>query len=100
MAKKTTTKNIKTVLTDQSFAFLKRYLDNPSPTGFESKGQRLWLDYMQPYFDDHFVDPYGSAAGIINPGAPFKVVLEAHADEISWFVKYISPDGLIYVCKN
>lgn len=97
MAKK---KHKQTVLNESSNDFLKRYLDNPSPTGFESKGQQLWLDYIRPYIDDHFVDPYGSVAGIVNPGADFKVVIEAHADEISWFVKYISPEGLIYVCKN
>jgi putative aminopeptidase FrvX len=28
------------------------------------------------------------------------VVIEAHADEISWFVNYISPEGLIYLKRN
>ncbi len=37
---------------------------------------------------------------MINPEAAFKVVIEAHADEISWFVNYISPEGLIYVIRN
>lgn len=46
------------------------------------------------------VDPYGTAVGIINPDAPYKVVIEAHADEISWFVKYITSDGFIHVCRN
>jgi putative aminopeptidase FrvX len=40
------------------------------------------------------VDPYGTAVGVINPKATFKVVIEAHADEISWFVNYINPEGL------
>ncbi len=89
-----------TVLTAESQKFLKEYLNNPSPTGFESKGQQLWLKYITPYIDDKLIDPYGSVAGIINPGAPFKVVIEAHADEISWFVNYITPEGLIYVTRN
>lgn len=88
------------VLTTRSREFLKDYLNNPSPTGFESKGQRLWLDYIAPYADDHLVDPYGTVAAVINPGKPFKVVIEAHADEISWFIKYISPEGLLYVTRN
>lgn len=88
------------ILTNESRKFLKQYLNNPSPTGFESEGQKLWLDYVRPYIDDQLVDPYGSVAGIINPDAPFKVVIEAHADEISWFVKYITPEGLIYVTRN
>ena len=50
--------------------------------------------------DTNFTDPYGTAVGVINPTAPFKVVIEAHADEISWFVNYISPEGLIYLKRN
>ena len=90
----------KTILTQRSHDFLKAYLNNASPTGFESAGQRLWLDYIKPYIDDHFVDNYGTAVGVINPSAPYKVVIEAHADEISWFVNYISPEGLLYLKRN
>jgi putative aminopeptidase FrvX len=93
-------KKTKSILTDQSYNFLKNYINNPSPTGFESAGQKLWLDYLKPYVDSHFTDPYGSAVGVINPTSTFKVVIEAHADEISWFVNYISPDGLIYLKRN
>lgn len=90
----------KSLLTDQSHAFLQNYLNTPSPVGFESSGQRVWLDYITPYVDTTFVDPYGTAVGVINPTAPFKVVLEAHADEISWFVNYINNEGLIYLKRN
>ncbi|WP_069659182.1 M42 family metallopeptidase [Arcticibacter eurypsychrophilus] len=88
------------VVTEQSLQFLENYINNPSPTGFEWEGQRLWLDYIKPYTDTHFVDNYGTAVAIINPEAEFKVVIEAHADEISWFVNYISKEGLIYVIRN
>ncbi|MBC7425062.1 MAG: M42 family metallopeptidase [Bacteroidia bacterium] len=84
----------------KSRAFLEEYLNNSSPTGFESSGQKIWLDYIRPYIDDYISDSYGSVAGIINPGAKYKVVIEAHADEISWFVKYITDDGYIYVTRN
>ncbi|QQR97698.1 MAG: M42 family metallopeptidase [Sphingobacteriales bacterium] len=80
--------------------FLFKYLNNASPTGFEVEGQKIWLDYIKPYIDKHDVDFYGTTYGIINPDAPFKVVIEAHADEISWFVSYISEDGLISVIRN
>jgi tetrahedral aminopeptidase len=81
-------------------AFLESYLNNASPTGFETAGQKIWLEYIKPYIDEYFVDTYGSVAGIINPGATYKVVIEAHADEISWFVNYITDDGYIYVRRN
>ncbi len=101
MAKKSPPrKPAKSLLTPRSMAFMEQYLNNASPTGFETKGQKLWLDYVKPFVDDHFVDPYGTSVGVINPTAKYKVVIEAHADEISWFVHYITKDGFIYVRRN
>src|SRR5690554_492837 len=88
------------VVTERSLAFFEQYINNPSPTGFEWSGQRMWLDYLKPFVDDTFTDHYGTAVGVINPGKDFKVVIEAHADEISWFVNYITKDGYIYVIRN
>ena len=93
-------KKEKSLLTEASHQFLRCYLNNPSPVGFEYGGQRIWLDYLKPYIDEQMVDPYGTAVGIINPGKAFKVVIEAHADEISWFVNYITDAGLIYLKRN
>jgi putative aminopeptidase FrvX len=93
-------KKSKSIITEQSWEFLRNYINNPSPTGFESSGQKLWLNYLRPFVDEEFTDPYGTAVGVINPSAPFKVVIEAHADEISWFVNYISSEGLIYLKRN
>jgi tetrahedral aminopeptidase len=84
----------------KSKEFLFKYLNNASPTGFESPGQQIWLDYIRPYLDSHMVDVYGSVVGVVNPKASYKVVIEAHADEISWFVNYITDDGYIYVRRN
>ena len=80
--------------------FLHTYLNNASPTGFEASGQQIWLDYVKPFVDTYFTDNYGTAVGVINPDHPYKVVIEAHADEISWFVNYITPEGYIYVRRN
>jgi putative aminopeptidase FrvX len=92
--------DLRQITTDTSRSFLRNYINNASPVGFEAGGQKLWLDYLQPYVQETFVDPYGTAVGIINPGQPFKVVIEAHADEISWFVNYINDQGLIYLKRN
>jgi putative aminopeptidase FrvX len=99
MAKKAAKKE-KSIFTQNSLTFLKDYLNNPSPTGFESAGQKMWLNYIKPYIDEHYVDTYGTVVGIVNPEAPYKVVIEAHADEISWFVHYITKDGFIYLRRN
>ena len=42
-------------ITKKSEEFLKDYLNNSSPTGFESEGQKMWLGYIKPYIDDYFV---------------------------------------------
>jgi len=88
------------VLTDESLSFFRNYINTPSPVGFEYTGQRLWIDYIRPYVDDIFTDPYGTAVGVINPQHEFKVVIEAHVDEISWFVNYVTNEGLIYLKRN
>ncbi|MBC6611680.1 M42 family metallopeptidase [Hymenobacter sp. BT507] len=84
----------------ESFEFLQKYLNNASPTGFEKEGQKLWLDYVRPYVDDYLIDTYGTVVGIINPEAKYKVVIEAHADEISYFVNFITESGFLYLRKN
>lgn len=90
----------KPIITNESFSFFKNYINTPSPVGFEYTGQRLWIDYIRPFVDDIFTDPYGTAVGVINPQNPFKVVIEAHVDEISWFVNFVNSDGLIYLKRN
>ena len=93
-------KSVKSVVTDKSLDFLRTYINNPSPVGFESGGQKMWLNYIRPYVNEYFTDPYGTAVGVINPGQDYKVVIEAHADEISWFVNYVTNEGLIYLKRN
>ncbi|MFY0483696.1 M42 family metallopeptidase [Flavobacterium sp. PLA-1-15] len=90
----------KSILNESSLAFLEEYLNNASPTGFEAEGQKLWMNYLKPYVDTFITDTYGTAVGVINPDAPYKVVIEGHADEISWYVNYITDNGLIYVIRN
>jgi putative aminopeptidase FrvX len=93
-------KAVSFAISDASFRFLKEYMNTPSPVGAEAAGQKVWLNYITNYVDTTFTDPYGTAVGVINPDHPFKVVIEAHADEISWFVNYITPEGLIYLKRN
>ena len=84
----------------KSTDFLYAYLNNAAPTGFEAPGQKIWMNYIKPYVDEMDSDNYGTAYAIINPSAKYKVVIEAHADEISWFVNHINKDGMIRVIRN
>ena len=90
----------KSILTKKSIEFLEKYLNNASPTGYEWEGQKIWMDYTKPFVDEFITDTYGTAVGVINPNANFKVVIEGHSDEISWYVNYITDNGLIYVIRN
>ncbi|MFN8274794.1 MAG: M42 family metallopeptidase [Flavobacteriaceae bacterium] len=90
----------KSILKKSSIEFLEKYLNNASPTGYEAEGQKIWMQYLKPYVDTFITDTYGSAVAVINPEAQYKVVIEGHADEISWYVNYITDNGLIYVIRN
>lgn len=88
------------ILNKKSLTFLEKYLNNAAPTGYEWDGQKIWMDYLKPYADEFITDTYGTAVAVINPKAKYKVVIEGHADEISWYVNYISDVGLLYVIRN
>lgn len=90
----------KSILNKKSLDFLENYLNNAAPTGYEWDGQKLWMDYLAPYVDEFITDTYGTAVAVINPRAKYKVVIEGHADEISWYVNHIADNGLIYVIRN
>lgn len=39
------------IIDKKAEAFLEKYLNNAAPTGYESQGQKLWMDYLKPYVD-------------------------------------------------
>ena len=90
---------MKDIPNENSIQFLEEYLNNPLPQAMR-EGQKIWMNYWKPYVDEFITDTYGTAVGVINPDAPYKVVIEGHADEIAWYVNYITDNGLIYVIRN
>jgi len=81
--------------------FLEEYLNEYSAVGFEHlNGQRVWVDYMSKFVDKIYDDNYGTVIAVINPEAEFKVVLDAHADEICWYISHIDKNGHLYVLRN
>ncbi|WP_185862345.1 zinc-binding metallopeptidase family protein [Blattabacterium cuenoti] len=87
-------------ITSDSLKFLEKYLNGYSPTGDESEGQKIWMNYISSYVKKIQTDLYGTAVAIINPNSSYKLIIEAHVDEISWYVNYITEDGIIYVSRN
>ena len=80
----------------ESHAFLKNLLETPSPSGFETRGQQLWVDYVKPFADRVEVDAYGNAFATINPEGSSKVLFAGHMDELGLMISYISEEGYIY----
>jgi putative aminopeptidase FrvX len=83
----------------QSLDFLRTLVNTPSPTGYEVRGQRVWLDYVKSFADETFSDTYGNCVAVLNKGKTPRLMLAAHADEIAMAVNYINDDGFIYVRK-
>ncbi len=81
---------------DEAFTFLKNLLETPSPSGFETRGQKLWVDYVTPFADRVEVDAYGNAFATINPEGSPKILLAGHVDEIGMMISYISDEGYLY----
>jgi putative aminopeptidase FrvX len=87
-------------ISNEDIQWLTQYISNASPSGNEVNGQKIWMEFLRPWADDFITDDYGNVAAVINPGAAFKVVIEAHADEIAWYVHTITKDGFLHVEKN
>ncbi|GAA0288419.1 M20/M25/M40 family metallo-hydrolase [Halobacterium noricense] len=77
-------------------AFLRRLLDAPSPSGFETAGQRAWVDYVEEFADDVRTDAYGNAVAVYD-GGDTEVAFAGHADELGFVVTAITDDGFLRV---
>ena len=85
----------------EDHAFLFELLNTPSPTGFELAGQRKWANYVRAHADRVENDAYGTAWATLEAraakGAPKRIMLEAHADEIGFIVKQITKEGFLRI---
>ena len=80
----------------ESLEFLRKLLTTPSPSGYESAGQRIWCEYARKYADEVRTDAYGNAVAILNPKGDPKIMLDGHVDEIGLMVKHIDSNGFLY----
>ena len=80
-----------------SIEFLKNLLTTPSVTGFEESVQQIVRDYVAPFADSVQTDIHGNVIAAINPGAPTRIMLAGHCDQIGLIVNYIDKEGYIYV---
>ncbi len=76
--------------------FFIRLLETPSPSGYERPIQDLVREYVGSFADDVKTDLHGNVIACVNPGAPLRVMLAGHCDQIGLIVTQIDGDGFIY----
>ena len=85
------------MLSAGAIAFLKRLLDAPGPSGFETLAGRSWRSEAEKFAERVTVDVAGNCMAEINPGGSPTILIDGHIDEIGVIVQYIDDDGFIYI---
>ena len=78
-----------------SLDFLKALMATHVPSGHETAGQRLFRDRTKAYCDRVTVDVHGNVTAVLNEGAPCRIMLAGHGDEIGIMVTDIGKDGML-----
>lgn len=76
--------------------FFQALLATPSPSGFEQPIQRVVREYAGRFADEITTDVHGNVIACKNPGAPCRVMLAGHCDQIGMLVVSIDDDGFLY----
>ena len=76
-------------------AFLRRLLEEPSPSGYETRARRVWMERVEKFADEVRVDVMGNAIAAINPNGSPRLVIAGHIDEIGIMVKHIDDKGFL-----
>ena len=87
-------------MTLNNMYLLEHLLKVPSVSGFEDKAVKCYEDFMHEHGIDAFRDALDNCYAIINPKAEFRLMLEAHIDEIGFQVTYIDDSGFVYIRQN
>jgi tetrahedral aminopeptidase len=74
-----------------------KILETPSPSGYETPLQDIVRDYVGRFADEVSTDVHGNVIAVKNPGAPIRVMLAGHCDQIGLIVQHIDENGFIYI---
>lgn len=86
-------------MNDDSLEFLTELLEMPSPTGLEFEAQKLWAHELEQYADEVGCDAYGNtwAKFFAKDAKAPTLMIAAHADEIGFMIRYVTPEGFLRV---
>lgn len=85
------------MLKPAAVAFLKKLLDTPGPSGYESAAAKVWRDEAKTFADDVQGDVHGNSMAVVNAKGGPTIMLAGHIDEIGVIVTYIDDDGFVYI---
>jgi putative aminopeptidase FrvX len=85
------------MLSSEAIEFLKRLLDAPGPSGFETLAGRSWRTEAEKFADRVSTDVAGNCLAEINPKGSPTILLDGHIDEIGVIVQYIDDDGFVFI---
>ncbi len=86
-------------MADTKYDVLMDLLHTPSPSSMEMEIQKKWINYVKEYADEIRTDHVGNVIAVVNPDAPFKVLLAGHCDEIGFIIQRIDERGFIFFEK-
>ena len=84
------------MIDETGLRFLRALCETQTPSGREIAGQRLVADFVRGHADEIRLDPLGNLHAVKNPGAKFRVMIDAHCDENGLLVQYVDDKGFLF----
>jgi putative aminopeptidase FrvX len=84
------------MISSESLGFLKKLLDTPGPSGFESAPAKVWREHAKQ-FANVTGDVAGNSLAEVNASGKPTIMLAGHIDEIGVIVNYVDDQGYGYV---
>ena len=82
---------------DQDLSFLERLLEEPGPSGFETRPARVWREEATGFAERVWSDVHGNSFAAVGEARRPRVMLAGHMDEIGLQVTNVDKEGFIYV---
>jgi endoglucanase len=79
-----------------SLEFLRRLLDAPGPSGFETAPATLWRAEAARVADAVHADVCGNSVAVLHPDGRPRVMFAGHIDEIGLMIVHVDDDGFLY----
>src|SRR5207244_6819170 len=83
-------------MTRDTLDFLKRLLDTPGPSGFETAPARVWREEVKTFADQVTADVHGNSVAALNPKGTPRLMLAGHIDEIGLQITHVDDEGYAY----